>query len=171
MALITEWTLADIDNRAEALKQKLINIALARKIATSPDELAVRDILPVEDLGYSNEYWCSAILPTGSFQTAVSKRVEDNKVIGFYGVANLYLETRTTELRLRIGPNGSKIINIYELQPLQHKGDEVGLFDEDIIYKNGEFMTIDLYLIETGVSSVELLGYVVEPKGETVNQG
>ena len=171
MPLNTDYTPAEIDGRAEALKQKLISIALARKIATSPDELAVRDILPLEDLSYSHEYWTSATLPSGSFQPAVSVRVADNKVIGFFGVANPYNDTNTTELRFRIGPGGSRTINIYELQQILNEQNKIAVFDEDVIYKNGEFMTIDLYRTATGASTIALLGFVVEPKGETVNQG
>ena len=171
MPLNTDYTPSEIDSRAEALKQKLINLALARKIATSPDELAVRDILPVEDLNYSKEYWSSATLASGSFQPAVSVRVADNKVIGFFGVANPYTDTNTTELRFRIGPGGSRTINIYELEPILKEENKIAAFDEDIIYKNGEYATIDLYLTATGNSTIALLGFVVEPKGETVNQG
>jgi hypothetical protein len=170
----TDYTPAEIDSRAEALKQKLINIALARKIATSPDELAVRDILPSEDLNYSREYWTSPILTTNSFQPAVSVRVADNKVIGFFGVANPYTDKTTTELRFKIGPGGSKILNVYELEPVLNEQNKIAVFDEDIIYKNGEYATIEAYLASsasTGTSTIALLGFVVEPKGETVNQG
>jgi len=122
-------------------------------------------------LGYSNEYWETAVLNPG-WQTAVSKRLEDNKVIGFFGIAAVAPDaTNATQIRFKVGPGGSRTINIYDFQVEFPQQNALAIFDEDIIYKNGEFMTIDLNLVSTGSVGIALLGYVVEPKGETVNQG
>jgi hypothetical protein len=146
--------------RIESLKQKLISIAISRKIAASPDELIVRDLLPQEDLGCPGETFTSA---------PIAKRVESNKIIGFYGVASPEgAPSDLSAVRFRTGPEGTKVINIYQFQQMFGNAfDFMGYFDEDIIYKNDDYMAIDFY---ASTSRIVLLGLVVEPKGETVNQ-
>jgi hypothetical protein len=158
----------------DELKRELKRVAIEKKVATSEAQLAVRDILPKTDLGFENEVWATGTLPAFTYTTVSSFRVPDNKVIGFYGVKDLAggIGTGITSvIRFTLGPGKSKVIDLWQIQKIESEEEVEGYSDKMIIYGPGEYLGIDFYNVETGVSNVKLLGFVVEPKGELVGQG
>jgi len=161
-------------SREEELKKKLIAKALEKKIATRATDLAVRDILPDVDLGYSAKKWETGTLPAFTFSTVVNKRLEDTKVIGFVGVRDLKggIGTGITSvIRFKVGPGAAKVRRVFQIQGIESEEEKEGYFEEDIIYENGQHVGIDFYNVADGVSNLQLIGFVVEPKGELVAQG
>ena len=174
MPITTYLTKEQVLAVEDALKRELKRIAIAKKVATSENELAVRDILPKTDLNYANEVWKTGSLPAFTYSTVSSLRVPDNKVIGFYGVRDLAggIGTGITSvIRFTLGPGKSKVIDLWQIQKIESEEELEGYSDKMIIYGPGEYLGIDFYNIATGVSNVQLLGFVVEPKGELVGQG
>lgn len=174
MAITTYLTKEEVLRAEEALKAELTRVALAKKVVTSAKDLAIRDILPKTDLGYSNEVWATSTLPRYAYSTTASFRVPDTKVIGFLGVEDLAggIGTGVTSvIRFSLGPGKAKVIDVWNIQKIESEKELQGYSDNVIIYGPGEYMGVEFYNVDTGVSKVVLLGFVAEPKGELVGQG
>jgi hypothetical protein len=174
MAVTTYLTKEQVLALEDSLKTQLKEIAKAKKVAVSDEELAVRDIMPKTDLGYANEVWETPVLPAFTYSEVVSLRVPDNKVIGIYGVRDIAggIGTGITSvIRFFLGPGKSKVKDVWQIQKIQSEEECEGYSDEPVIYGPGEYITIEFYNVATGVSKVALLGFVCEPKGELVGQG
>jgi len=170
--MITTYVTKDeIQARREALKRKLAAIALKKGIVTSPDELAIRDILPATDLGFSAEKWATATLPSGAYTAVVDMRLPANKLVGFYGVQDLTSSPVTSVIRFKIGPGKARVLDVWQIEATQTEKEKIGISENDVIYENQEYATVEYYNFTTGVSNVVLLGIVAEPKGEVVAQG
>jgi hypothetical protein len=166
--------LFNILQKLQVQQDKLVAKALEKKIATKAEELAVRDILPDVDLGYSARKWETGTLPALAFSPVVNRRLEDTKVIGFVGVRDLKggIGTGITSvIRFKVGPGAAKVRKVFEIQGIESGEEKEGYFEEDIIYENGQHIGIDFHNVTTGVSNLQLIGFVVEPKGELVAQG
>ncbi len=147
---------------------------MRKGIVKSAEEVAIRDILPHTDLGFANEVWETSALPQYAYSEVVSLRLPPNKLIGFYGVCDLAggLDTGITSvIRFKIGPGKARVLDVWQIQKIETSKEKTGIADKDIIYENQEYMTVEYYQIDTGVSKVALLGLVAEPKGEVVAQG
>jgi hypothetical protein len=174
MAITTYLTKAEVLGIEESLKSKLVETALAKKVVTSANDLAIRDILPKTDLGYNNEVWKTATLAEYTYNSVVSMRVPDTKVIGFYGVRDLGGGVGagvTSIVKFTLGPGKSKVIDVWNIQKVETEEEAEGYSDRLIIYGPGEYIGIEFYNLATGNSRVQLLGFVAEPKGEVVAQG
>jgi hypothetical protein len=174
MALTTYLTKEEVLRVEEALKAELTRVAIAKKVVTNAKDLAIRDILPKTDLGYSNEVWATSTLPQYAYSTVASLRVPDTKVIGFLGVQDLAggIGTGVTSvIRFTLGPGKSKVVDVWNIQKIESEEELEGFSDKVIVYAPGEYLGVDFYNVDTGVSKVVLLGFVAEPKGELVGQG
>lgn len=168
--ITTYVTKSEIQARRESLKRKLAAIAVKKGIVTSEADLAIRDILPKTDLGFTNEVWATASLPQYAYTAVVDTRLPANKLIGFYGVQNLGSDI-TSVIRFKIGPGKARVLDLWNIQKVASEKEKIGISEKDIIYENQDYATIEYYNTATGVSNVMLLGIVAEPKGEVVSQG
>ncbi|MEM2661599.1 MAG: hypothetical protein QXS74_09800 [Nitrososphaeria archaeon] len=174
MSITTYLTKDEIQARREALARELVKRMVTKGIVKSPNEVAIRDILPKTDLGYPYEYWASPAIAQYTYTPVVSQRLPANKMIGFYGVQDLKggLDTGLVSvIRFKIGPGAARVLDVWQIQKIETEKEKVGISEKDIIYENQDYMTIEFYGIDTGISTVALLGLVAEPKGEVVAQG
>ncbi|MEM2525574.1 MAG: hypothetical protein QXI49_05265 [Candidatus Methanomethylicaceae archaeon] len=174
MSLTTYLTKSEIQARREALARELVRRMVAKGVVKSGDEVAIRDILPKTDLGYTYEKWETASLPAYTYTAVVSQRLPANKMIGFYGVQDLAggLDTGITAvIRFKIGPGAARVLDVWQIQKIESEKEKEGISEKDVIYENQEYMTVEFYNVATGVSNVALLGLVAEPKGEVVAHG
>lgn len=69
------------------LAAELKRRAIEQGVARTPEELVVRDVLPVEDLGWGCEEWTqSGVIPSCDWGVVYSGAVDDDKVMGFFGI-------------------------------------------------------------------------------------
>lgn len=174
MGITTYLTKSEIQARREALARELVRRMVAKGVVKSVDEVALRDILPRTDLGFANEKWETDTLPAYEYTPVVEQRLPANRMIGFYGVQDLSggLDTGITAVvRFKIGPGAARVLDIWQVQKIQSETEREGISEKDVIYENQEYMTVEYYNIDTGVSNLMLLGLVAEPKGEVVAHG
>lgn len=146
----------------------LIRRAIDMKIATKPDDLVVRDVLPGIDLnGLSGEVWAQACTAF-SYAMCYSGHVPDTKIFALFGVKNKYATPRTAAVKFKIGAGGAHTKDIWQVEHGMLEENTAVFTRDPIKYEKGETFVIENYGISTGGDGVILLGRVCEPRGETI---
>lgn len=154
----------------DAITQELIQRGVKKGIIKSAEEAYVRDIFVTLDLGESTESWEKEFTSTGWQARFSDVKVDDNKIIAFYGVQIQQTTKIVTAVRFKRGKGGTaKTVGMWHLEHLYGKEEQEGISDQVIIYENGEYINIDFYIKETGTAKVILLGKTLEPVGTTVS--
>jgi hypothetical protein len=158
----------EIKSLQDATDSYLINRAIETKIATSPSDLIVRDLLPGTDLnGTSGEVWvqvCSAY----QYNTAYSGKNPSTKMFAIFGVKNKNATPRTAALRFKVGAGGAKVKDIWQIEQAYLESNTAVFTSDPIKYEKQETFVIENYGVTSGEDGVILLGRVVEPRNETI---
>jgi len=165
-----------------ALEDELVRIALEAKLASSPDELVVRDILPKTDFGsdyFANDEWVwQAAIGGNTWVLGIKKDLDNDFAVGFYGVRGPRSSTtKTTMVKFQLGETATK--DIWHIEqcrcPGANSADEVfGITRSPVVYYPNDTVVVYLYGTGTATADAEtlvLLGKVVEPVGRTVQGG
>lgn len=146
----------------------LIRRAIEKKIATSPEDLVVRDLLPGTDLnGLSGEVWAQSI-SAFSYNMNYSGKNPDTKIFAIYGGKNKAATPRTTGLKFKLGAGGAKIKEEINIEHANLEDNTAWYLKNPIKYEDDETFVIEFYGDSSGTDGVILLGRVVEPKGERI---
>jgi hypothetical protein len=169
----TAFTKSELDIRAmqTAIIEYLKDLAVKKGIVANRDNAVVRDLLPDIDLGFPAPNW-SIPLTANTWNTIASFRVPDKKLIVFYGIRNISGTPGATAISFKVGPQGAKTKDIEEIEPAYALSIpcKQAIFTNPILYENGQYLTILVYSKLTKPNEyLILLGYVVEPKGETIS--
>jgi len=142
-------------------------------VARTVEEIVVRDILPKTDLGYPNEVWQTATLASGATSVISLTPLED-KVLGFYGIKYLEDTGLTTLLKFFSGVgrvNPRVWWSIEEAITEKDREITVKAPEEIVLYEPGEYVDIEYWMATTGVSRIQLLGFVAERKEVVIGGG
>ena len=152
----------------DAVVDYLIRRALEKKIATKPEDLVVRDILPGTDLnGLSGEVWVQS-LSAFQYVSVYSGKNPDTKIFAVFGAKFLSPTPKTAVIRFKLGAGGAKIKDIWQVEPAFVEENCAVYTDRPIKYEDDETFVIEFYGKDSGEDNVVLLGKVVEPKGELI---
>lgn len=171
LGLRTKMSIEEIRSLEAAVENKLIEIALAKKVAGSAGDLVVRDFLPLTDFKLTNEEWKEAVSAYG-YATVVSNiKLDDDQVCAFIGVKNKAANPLSLLARFRLGAGGAKIKDIWNLESTHTMEEVEGYAASPVIYQPSETMMVDLYGKVAGTDYVVFLGKMCEPRGKTVVGG
>jgi len=171
MPITSAATLEEIRELESKIEEDLIRRAVIQKIGgvASPDEVAVRDILPATDLGATNQIWEQTMASANAFNTIYTPTAATKKVFAFYGVKNRKSTPNTTAIRFNLGTAKTK--DIWQIEEIYTETQTTrGIATKPVVYNKEESINIAMYAIAAASDNVILLGKVAEPKGETVLQ-
>lgn len=160
---------AEIRARMATLKEELISRALAKGIITVREEAVVRSISPKEDFGFTRDVWEESVTENVWVNVVQALEVK-GKVIGIAGIRNDAEEPITTAIRFGLGWPITTVRGYFHVQSEYLEPEVITLFSKDIIYDEGERMTIQQYARKTGTDGLIYLGLVCEKIGVTVSE-
>jgi hypothetical protein len=193
--LVVAMTIEEQKFIERKLAYELKRRAIEQGIARTMEELVVRDIFPVNDLGQGcNEWTQSGVIPSCAWGLVYSGRVDDDKVIGFIGVKDetptaysggvpqktLYTQTAglsgyggaarpATAIKFMLGD--AKIKDQWMIQHIYVQNPPEAFTFSPVIYNKSELYRIYMYG-RTGhsgqPSNLILRGKVCEPKGKLI---
>ena len=161
-----EMTIEDVPS----IKSQVIDAVMAiatRMTGLTPDQLVVRNILPKTDLGLTNEYWETPTLTPNDWTNYFTKQLENQKFVVFYGVADLSPDPKVTALKFKVGSgDGTKTLDVVHLEELFTNSERTdGYLKRPIIYKEQQYVNVDVYSKAAVSEPLVLRGFVVEPAG------
>jgi len=164
----SELDLADIASIKMQVIDALMSVA-TKMTGLSSDQLVVRNILPATDLGLANEHWETPTLTANTWTNYFTKQLDEQQFIVFYGVSNLSPDPKVTALRFKVGSGtGTKTLDVVQLEELYTNTERTdGFFKRPIIYKERQYVNVDVYSKADGVEPLVLRGFVIEPAGRT----
>jgi len=172
----SELTQAEISTFEEKIYNALIGMALEKELASTPEELVVRDLLPVPDLGWASNAWTNQVATVaGAWQAAPDVNVrlaglQQNRCMAFYKVINNSLLPHIVATRFSLGTTG--VLGILQLEELWAEQEQVGFFGP-IFYTDGETVRYDYFadaVVGIGGEQIGFPAMVVEPYGEQIAQ-
>ena len=170
----SEMTQAEIFSLEQKIQNSLINMALEKELASSPDELVVRDLLPVPDLGWASNAWVNQVATVANAWQAtpdVNVRLagaQQNRVMAFYKIINRTLNPAIVAARFSLGATG--VLGIMQLEELYVEQEQVGFFGP-IFYTDGETVRYDFFadaIVAIGGEQIGFPAMVCEPYGEQI---
>ena len=180
-----ELTLEEIKTFRDSLKTRLLDIAV-KETGKLRSELVVRDINPLDDLGFNGIEWQNqtAIGAADTWTKDWSKELSKTKFLGFYGIdyktcATTVAAWKYMGVSYRLGPAGPTTLKQVHLQKCQRNiltgvGTMISArgYHEPVIYKGNETAYVSL-IANTTVTQyyegIQLLGLFCEPYGETIS--
>lgn len=161
-----ELEVADIMAIRQQVIDALFNVAM-RMTGLTREELIVRNALPSTDFGLANEYWKTPTLTPNDWTNYFTKQLDDQKFVAFYGAANQAADPISTALRFKLGSGaGTKTLDVVQLEDLYTDTRRVdGYFKRPIIYKEKQYVNVDVYAKASGTEPLILKALVIEPKG------
>jgi len=162
----SELEVADIMSIKQQVMDALFNVAM-RMTGLKRDELIIRSALPATDFGLSNEYWETPSLTANAWTNYFTKQLDDQKFVAFYGVANLAADPIVTAIKFKLGSGtGTKTLDVIQLEDLYTDSNRTdGYFKRPIIYKEKQYVNVDVYAKASGTEPLMLKALVVEPAG------
>lgn len=171
----SELSIAEIKNFESKIEAALLRMALEKDLASSIDELVVRDLLPVPDLAFAaSNAWTNQVAQVANAWTQdVNVRLsaaQANRCIAFYKVINRTLNPAIVATRFSLGTTG--VLAVLQLEELWAEQESVGFFGP-IFYTAGELIRWEHYADAAILVNAEQIGFpamVVEPYGEQISQ-
>jgi len=164
---VAELEVADVQAIKSQVIETLLSIA-ERQTGMPRDQLIVRDALPKTDFGLTNEVWVTPSLTANDWTNYFTQQLEEQRFVAFYGVANLAADPIATGLKFKVGSgNGTKVLDVVQLEGLYANTERVeGLLKKPLIYKERQYVNIDVYAKAAGTEPLVLKAVVVEPAGK-----
>jgi len=156
--------------------EKAIIEELRRRAAeildVTPDQIAVRTILPKTDLGFSDEVWTVSLETAGGYNAIANVTVPSNKVLFIYGI-KIPAKDLDGDISVVKIYKGNDVIEVIDLQK-SYDGEKYPeiILKKRIEYAPNDVLKIEVYLksgVTTPVSkNIIVLGYVGEKLGVTI---
>jgi len=151
----------------------LVKIALDKKLATSEDQLIVRDIQPTVDLAFATNNWVNQglLAPnawTQDFLTALAG-AQQKRCIAFYKVVNLTAIPQINLSRFSLG--ATSVLGTIDLEALYAEQQTTGFFGP-VFWADGENVRVEHYPlagVAIGAERIAFPGLVVEPLGQNIS--
>ena len=138
------------------------------------NELVVRDIVPNLDINVAplnTSQWITGALVAGVVPiNYVNAPLANNKILAFYGIADLEANPVVDVVFFRVGATGGSTRGIAHLAQMFSKMTTDGYLDMAIVYDPQEVMFIQV--VANAIAATErliLLGRVIEPVGATIS--
>ena len=162
------------DNRVKAA-DALMNRAIKLGISGAKDELALRTLQPVLDLGCAIDTWQTAVLalvqtPYTVFQAVVAPIFVANRMAVFYGVSITTAPVTVGRLIFRMGGAAGNIIAEFDLETIVNSNTVEGYFSQPIpIDPQLVFSITAMSSVASGaVCGVVLRNFFIDPVGQTI---
>lgn len=157
-----------------------------RELATSADNLIVRNTLPTIDLGQASDFaaantpfestndrWEEALTVTAytGRETILDGEMDQDRFIGIVGTTNVRPDPLTHILQLE---SGAQQIDIWQLQEANANAEDPGtLADEPVLYKKDRRVVVKFSstLNGSGTDNLIFRSRVSEPSGERIAPG
>jgi hypothetical protein len=168
---LTKPTPQQIEAARQALDAKLIEIAVAKGAVRSANDAIVRDLLPDNDLRASGDiqYFEQQVSAGAWASPTYSGTLDDDQVMGIYGVKALNAVPKTAAIRFWDGTGRTAVIDIWQVEAAWGEEESpMAIAIKPIIYEPDRGFNIDQYAKSAGADQIAFLGRVVEPKGKTV---
>jgi hypothetical protein len=167
-----------VPGKIEQFKKDAINKAVARavtlKLAGSGDELDVRPLQNIRDFATALDQWNTAALAVvgtaySVFQAVAAPAIPANKLIVFYGVGIETIPLPASLLTFRRAAIAGNIMAQFDLEQLVNCQTQEGYFSEPIVIEPQTTFACQVTArIAGGAARVQLMGFAVERKGETI---
>jgi len=171
-----ELTLTAMANFREGAKQAAVARAVTLRVAPTANQVTVRGPQPTLDFGATNDFWETAALAARGtaysvFNGAVAPTLAANKLCVFYKVGIASAPVNVSRLTFRSGGATGNIIYEFDLEQLINAQSTEGYFSEPVVLDpTTPFAAQVLCRVASGVLElVELGGYIVEPRGQTIS--
>ena len=161
-----EMTIEDVASIKAQVIDRVMSVA-TRMTGLTPDQLVIRNILPKTDLGLTNEYWETPTLTANDWTNYFTRQLNNQQFMVFYAVADLSPDPKATALRFKVGSGGgTKTLDVVHLEELFANSERAdGYLKRPIIYKETQYMNVDVYSKAAVSEPLILRGFVVEPAG------
>ena len=177
-----ELTLSDMKKYRIDAVESGVTRALALGIARTREELVVRDLLPLTDLGtaatgwLTEEYITVGAVAAGwiwAFSFAAVPQLARTKIAVFYGWADVMAVPIATGVRFRLGATGATTKAVFLPQlAIQGKMEPDVYFTEPIVYDPEDFVFIEIYTTAAtpaGGEQIPFRALIIERVGGTVS--
>lgn len=153
-----------------AIRQKIVDALLeiaTRMTGLDESQLVVRNTLPMEDLGFSSETWQTPALTANAWTNYFTHKIDEQRFIAFYGVSVLSTDPVTTAVRFKLGSGGgTKTLDVIEIEDLYSDQNRIdGYLKRPLIYKETQYVNVDLFAKASGSDNLILKSLTVEPAG------
>ena len=159
------------DEEKKLLREKAIEALMTAIQAKgkNPADYIIRDVLPKDDLGMSDNKWEETLDTAGAWNTVINHTLGDDEFIVIFGVGNNNDNPVATAMKIF---RGATPIYLVELEKLYVKQEPEGYFTNPLVFRESDKLVVQLYL-PSGVTTpanekVFLLALKAEPKGEVV---
>ena len=161
-----EMTIEDVSSIKVQVIDAVMSIA-TRMTGLTPDQLVIRNILPKTDLGLTNEYSETPTLTANDWTNYFTRQLNNQQFMVFYAVADLSPDPKATALRFKVGSGGgTKTLDVVHLEELFANSERAdGYLKRPIIYKETQYVNVDVYSKAAVSEPLILRGFVVEPAG------
>ncbi len=176
----SDLTTAEISSFERKIHDALVNMALAKKLADSPEGLIVRDCLPSGDLDFVTSHaaapmaWVNQVAQAAAAWTddidVTITGVQENRVFAFYKVMNRSANPGIVASRFNLGEQA--VLGVLQLEELWVEEVQVGYFGP-IFYTTGERIRIEHYADAVVAQYAEQIGFpamVCESLGREISQ-
>jgi len=172
----SEMTEAEIFSLEQKIQAALLRMALEKELASSEQELVVRDCIPNVDLAMATNNWVNQVATVANaWQAAPDINVrlagaQQNRVVAFYKIFNRTVNPNITMARFQLAQTG--VLAVLQLEELYVEQEQVGFFGP-IFFTDGETVRIDYYadaVVAIGGEQIGLPAMVCEPYGEQIAQ-
>lgn len=170
----SELTEAEIFAFESKIQAALVRMALEKELSSSADELVVRDLLPIPDLGWASNAWVNQVATVaGGWQAAPDVNVrlagaQQNRCVAFYKVINRTENPAIIASRFSLGATG--VLGVLQLEEVWVEQEQVGFFGP-IFYTDGETIRLDYFadaVVAIGGEQIGFPAMVCEPYGEQI---
>ncbi len=181
-----ELTLTDRKNFVNGAIEMGVNRALSLRLASSREELVVREAFPFDDLGgaavgwTTNDYLSMVLPAANAWASAFSsgalpgtqRQLGNNQIAVFYKFADVEDAPVVNAVRFRQGVGGATTLGSFFLQlPTLTKIEPDVYFSEPIVYNPQSWMYIEIYHTGNvgGQEHIPFGCFIIEPTGGTVS--
>ncbi len=141
-----------------------------KQLASEPGQLIVRDLLPKNDIGITNQEWEFTTHSTANTAKSlgVSTPMPDDEYWGFYGYGDLTSTPNIYEIKFMSGAVTKELWNVQILRNM--RDDKIGFAMSPIIYAPSQPIAIYLTSSSAGATTYPVfLGRVCELRGVVLN--
>lgn len=162
----SELEIADVQAIRQKVIDALFDVAM-RMTGLEAEQLIVRNALPATDFGLSAEVWETPTLTANAWTNYFTNQLEEQRFVAFYGVSNLSPDPIATGLKFKLGQGaGTKVLDVLQIEDMYSDSERIdGFFKKAIIYKEKQYVNVDVYAKAAGTEPLVLKALVVEPAG------
>jgi len=157
--------------RADAIQALQTRAIEVKRIGNNPNEIAIRDILPLTDLALANQWWITPAVVAGAVTNYVNSPMAAMRALVIYGVGVESAAPACSFMWFRSGPAGASTKGVANLESLYTKLEPDGYLSKAVLWDPLETVFIQVWgrIAAAGGERIPLRGAIAEPLGESIS--